>query len=72
MENGRIDHLYIDGRYRRCGFGTRLLEFAVSDAGEGFYMDVPASHSALLRVCEKAGLVRKEEAGGFIRMARPL
>jgi len=71
VENGRIDHLYIDGRFHRHGFGTRLLEFAFSVAGEGAYIDVPASHTVLLRVCEKAGLVRREESADVIRMAKP-
>jgi len=56
IENKRIDNLYIEGQFQRNGFGTHLLQFAFSLAGKGAYMDVPASHSALLRICRKIGL----------------
>ncbi len=71
VENGRLDNLYIEGGYQRNGFGTKLLEHAFSVTGAGAYMDVPASHEGLRRLCEQLGLVKAEENAHFIRMVKP-
>lgn len=71
VENGRIDNLYIEGRYQRNGFGSRLLDFAFSVAGTDGYMDVPQSNAPLLRVCEKIGLEKAAETADSLRMAKP-
>ena len=39
-----VAHLYVDGAYRGMGFGTRLLEYALSVAGEGAYSDIPPAN----------------------------
>lgn len=66
--NGHIDNLYIEGQYQRNGFGTRLLEYAFFVAGDGAYIDVPISNKALLRICDKLGLVKLEENELTVRM----
>lgn len=66
VRNGHIDNLYIEGKYQRNGFGTRLLEFAFSMAGEGAYIMVPETHDRLLHICNKIGLVKKETNGNYI------
>ncbi|MBE5767312.1 MAG: hypothetical protein E7335_09150 [Clostridiales bacterium] len=65
VEGGHIDNIYIEGQYQKNGFGTRLMEFAFSVAGQGAYIDIPESCAALKRICEKIGLER-EEKGGFV------
>lgn len=73
VENGRVDNLYIEGRFQRNGFGTRLLAYAFSIVGSHAFIDVPQQNNALLRVCEKIGLKQAEEANnGLIRMVNPL
>lgn len=67
-----VDHLYIEGSYQGIGFGTRLLAYAFSLAGEGAYMDVPVSHSQLLQICERIGLVKADSDDPCVlRMKKP-
>ncbi len=56
VANGEIDNLYISGQHQKNGYGTQLLEYALSVAGEAAYIEVPASHKVLIRICEKLGL----------------
>ena len=71
VENGHIDNLYIEGRFQRNGFGTRLLDYAFSVAGKNAYIDVPKSFSHLLRICTKMGLVQIAETETTVRMCKP-
>lgn len=65
-----IDNLYIEGRYQCNGLGTRLLEYALSVAGDKAYIDVPVSNKDLMRICNRLGLVKKEENGLTVRMIK--
>ena len=71
VHNGHIDNLYIEGRYQRNGFGTRLLEYVLSISGKEAYIDVPILNKELLHICDKLGLVKKEQTEHTIRMAKP-
>lgn len=70
VENDRIDNLYIEGRYQKNGFGTRLLDYAFSVAGKNAYIDVPKSFPHLLRVCVKMGLIQIAETETTVRMCK--
>ena len=52
-----VDNLYIQGRFQDHGFGTELLRYAFSIAGEDAYVDVPEDKIAMIKTCRKAGLV---------------
>lgn len=65
-----VDNLYIEGQYQRNGFGTRLLAFAFSIAGQGAYMDVPRKNERLIHVCEKIGLKKTGEDADRVRMTK--
>lgn len=68
----QVDHLYIAGSYQGMGFGTRLLEYACSVAGEGAYMDVPVSHTRLLQICERNSLAKANgRDSSVVRMKNP-
>jgi GNAT superfamily N-acetyltransferase len=69
--NGQIDGLYIHGLYQGKGFGTKLLEYAVSEVGAGACINVPQSHEVLFHICEKLGLVKIGEGAEMIRMGKP-
>ncbi len=67
IENNHIDNLYIEGKYQGNGFGTRLLEYAFSIAGDGAYINVPTTNNELLHICEKIGLTAvKIEGDEFV------
>lgn len=70
VDNGHIDNLYIEGQYQCNGFGTRLLEYALSIAGEEAYIDVHISNKVLMHICEKLGLVKTLETELTIRMIK--
>ena len=70
VKNGHIDNLYIEGQYQRNGFGTRLLSYALSVAGNHAYIDVPKSNKILLHICDKLGLIKTEENDFIIRRER--
>lgn len=70
VENGHIDNLYIEGRYQSNGFGTRLLNYALSVAGSDAYIAVPKSNKVLLHICNKLGLTKAEENEFSIRMEK--
>lgn len=57
----QIDNLYIEGRYKRNGFGTELLRFALSYVGDNAYIDVPFENIVLLHICEKLGMQKTTE-----------
>ena len=69
VENGHLDNLYISRP--RNGFGTRLLEYAISCIDGDAYIDVPAGHACLLHICEKLGFEKLEsENESVIRMVK--
>ncbi len=70
VDNGRIDNLYIEGQFQRNGFGTELLEYAFSVAGDGAWIDVPVNNKELMRICQKLGLHASEENERFLRMVK--
>lgn len=70
VDKGRIDNLYIEGQYQRNGFGTRLLEYALSVAEKEAYIDVPIANKALMRICDKLGLVKISGTGITVRMIK--
>ncbi len=70
VDKGHIDNLYIEGQYQCNGFGTRLLEYALSIAEEKAYIDVPISNKVLMRICDKLGLVKTSETELTIRMIK--
>lgn len=62
-----VDNLYIQGRFQNHGFGTELLRYALSVAGEGAYVDVPEEKIAMIKTCHKAGLVMEtSDKPGYI------
>lgn len=71
VDNGHIDNLYIEGQYQRNGFGTRLLEYALSITGKDAYIDVPVSNKELMHICDKLNLIITEETEATIRMRKP-
>ena len=67
VQNGRIDNLYIEGQFQRCGFGTKLLEYAFSVAGKEAYIQVPIPNDRLNHICkEKLGLKEIQRERDFI------
>ena len=68
VQNGKIDNLYIEGQFQNCGFGTKLLEYALSVAGNEAYIDVPTSNYRLKKICaEKLELKEIQRERDFIR-----
>jgi GNAT superfamily N-acetyltransferase len=53
IENGKIDNLYIEGQYQKNGFGTWLLQYALSVAGKEAYIQVPTSNYWLNKICSR-------------------
>ncbi len=70
IDNGHIDNLYIEGQYQRNGFGTGLLEYALSIAGKDAYIDVPISSKELMHICDRLGLAKTKETEHTIRMIK--
>lgn len=70
INKGHIDNLYIEGQYQRNGFGTRLLEYALSIVTGEAYIDVPVSSKALMHLCDKLGLKKKSENKLTVRMIK--
>jgi len=63
-----VDNLYIQGRFQNHGFGTELLRYAFSVAGEDAYVDVPENKIAMIKTCQRAELMEKESGKpGYIR-----
>ena len=63
-----VDNLYIQGRFQNHGFGTELLRYALSVAGDGAYVDVPEDKIAMIKTCRKAGLTEvQSDMPGYIR-----
>lgn len=71
VDNGHIDNLYIEGQYQRNGFGTRLLEYALSIARKDAYIDVPILNKELIHICDRLGLVQSKETEHTIHMIKP-
>lgn len=69
--NSQIGNLYIEGQYQKNGFGSQLLDFIFSLAGNDAYIDVPESNIVMQHVCEKIGLIRLSDDDGTIRMGKP-
>lgn len=64
-----VDNLYIEGRFQNHGFGTELLSYALSVAGDAAYVDVPEDKIGMIKTCRKCGLVEGEsDRPGMIRM----
>lgn len=64
-----VDNLYIEGRFQNHGFGTELLSYALSVAGDAAYLDVPEDKIGMIKTCRKCGLVEGEsDRPGMIRM----
>ncbi len=69
VKGARVVGIYVEGRYQRNGFGTKLLEYALMYIGNGAYIDVPKTHTILLRVCNKLALKEvPSDTEGCIRM----
>lgn len=71
VHNGHIDNLYIEGKYQRNGFGTRLLEYVLSISEKKAYMDVPVSSKELLHICDKLGLVKTKRTEYTVLVEKP-
>lgn len=71
VEKTRVDNIYMEGRYQQKGFGAQLLSYALTWAGDGAYIDVPRNHRALLKICQRLGLMREDTGGACIRMKKP-
>ena len=67
IENGKIDNLYIEGQFQKCGFGTKLLEYVFSVVGNAAYIQVPISNDWLNHICkQKLGLKEIQRERDFI------
>ena len=62
VSKNRIGNLYVRNYYHQIGLGTKLLEFAKEQAGEGAYAEIPECQykNELMHMCEKAGIEIKE------------
>lgn len=65
-----VDNLYIEGQYQKNGFGTQLLNYALSVAQSDVCIDVPKNNKKLLHICDKLGLIKMEENELTIRMKK--
>ena len=70
VDKGHIDNLYIEGQFQRNGFGTQLLQYALSVAESKPYMDVPLTNKELLHICVQLGLVKADETAHTVRMVK--
>ena len=72
IENGKIDNLYIEGQYQKNGFGTWLLQYALSVAGKEAYIQVPTSNYWLNKICSrKLNLTEIQREKDFICYVPP-
>ena len=70
VTDNRIDNLYIEGRFQNNGFGTQLLQYAVSFVGKGAYIVVPKTNKVLIHICERIEAVKNtEDLGAEVRFA---
>lgn len=68
IKDNRIDHLYVAGGFQNNGFGTQLLQYAVSFVGENAYIIVPKTNEILTHICGGLeNLKSKEDLGAEIR-----
>ena len=68
LDGKRLDALYIRDDQKNKGFGTALLDYGLSQAGSGAFLDVPEGHAAMRRICEKLQLHQVPGAQpGFLR-----
>ena len=58
VAKNRICDLYVRNYYHQIGLGTKLLEFAKEQAGEGAYAEIPECKykQTIVHMCEKAGV----------------
>lgn len=58
VAKNRICDLYVRNYYHQIGLGTKLLEFAKEQAGEGAYAEIPECNykQTIVHMCEKAGV----------------
>ena len=64
----RIDNLYVEGRFQNNGFGTQLLQYAVSFVGKNAYIVVPKTNEVLTHICGGLeNLEHKEDLGAETR-----
>lgn len=66
MNGSRIDNLYVKGRFQRNGFGTQLLQYAISYAGNGAYIVVPKTNKVLTHICEGLESIKNTEDLGAV------
>ena len=70
VTDNRIDNLYVEGRFQNNGFGTQLLQYAVSFVGKGAYIVVPKTNKVLIHICERIEAVKNtEDLGTEVRFA---
>lgn len=68
VNGNRIDHLYVEGRFQNNGFGTQLLQYAISFVGKDAYIVVPKTNKILTHICEGLkGIENTENLGAGIR-----
>ena len=70
VKDSHIDNLYIEGQYQKNGFGTQLLNYALSVTQSDAYIDVPKNDKKLMHICDKLGLIKTEENAFTIRMKK--
>ena len=61
VNDNRIDNLYVEGRFQKNGFGTQLLQYAVSFVGKGAYIVVPKTNKVLTHICEGLKILENTE-----------
>jgi GNAT superfamily N-acetyltransferase len=70
VTDNRIDNLYVEGRFQNNGFGTQLLQYAVSFVGKGAYIVVPKTNKVLIHICERIEAVKNtEDLGAEVKTA---
>ena len=61
VNDNRIDNLYVEGRFQKNGFGTQLLQYAISFGGKGAYIVVPKTNKVLTHICESLESLKNTE-----------
>ena len=61
VNDNRIDNLYVEGCFQQNGFGTQLLQYAISFGGKGAYIVVPKTNKVLTHICESLESLKNTE-----------
>ena len=70
-----VDHLCVEGIFRKSGFATTLLKYAADCVGRGAQVLAPAEFPEMAQIvthiCEKIGMEKRDETDEYIRYVYP-